>query len=111
MLMLFAASALLTASIRDFPLENGPVIPHCKVTYRTYGKMDADRSNVVVIPTWFNGLSEDWEKYIRPGGIVDPAKYYVIVMDALGDGNSSSPSNTKAFKPQKFPQFTVHDMV
>lgn len=43
--------------------------------------------------------------------MVDPAKYFVIVVDALGDGVSSSPSNSKTQPRMAFPAFTTHDMV
>jgi homoserine O-acetyltransferase/O-succinyltransferase len=42
---------------------------------------------------------------------VDPAKYFVIVVDALGNGVSSSPSNSKTQHGPDFPHFTEQDMV
>lgn len=110
-MLMLAAAALLTGSIGDFRLESGKTIPDCKITYRTFGQMNARRSNIVVIPTWFNGISDDWIRFIRAEGIVDNNKFYVIVIDALADGNSSSPSNHPTLQGEKFPDITIRDMV
>jgi len=42
---------------------------------------------------------------------VDPTKYFVIAVDALGDGVSSSPSNSTTQHGTAFPAFTIQDMV
>ncbi|MBK9170559.1 MAG: alpha/beta fold hydrolase [Bryobacterales bacterium] len=104
------ALALLTASLGDFRLENGQVIRDCRITYRTFGELNADRSNVILVPTWFNGVSEDWKQYIGRNGLLDDSRFYIIVVDALGNGNSSSPSN-HVRRGSAFPQFTIRDMV
>jgi homoserine O-acetyltransferase/O-succinyltransferase len=110
-MFLLLATALLTGLIGDFKLQSGQVLKDCQVTYRTYGKRNADSSNIVLFPTWFNGASEDAETYIKPGGLVDPSKFHVIVVDALGNGNATSPSNYKFATPQRFPRITINDMV
>jgi len=65
----------------------------------------------VLIPTWFTGTSAQWEGNIGVGKMVDSAKNFVIVVDALGDGVSSSPSNSKSQPRLQFPAFTTRDMV
>ncbi len=109
--MLLAAAALLTASIGDLHLENGKTIPDCRLSYRQFGTLNADRSNVVLIPTWFNGTSEDFSRFVASTGLVDPAGYFVIVVDALADGVSSSPSNQPGMKGAQYPFITIRDMV
>jgi homoserine O-acetyltransferase/O-succinyltransferase len=42
---------------------------------------------------------------------VDNGKYYVIAVDSLGDGKSSSPSNSKSQPGLNFPQFSIRDIV
>jgi len=76
-----------------------------KIGYRTYGRLAPDKSNAIVVLTWFGGTSEGLAGWIGPGNLYDSSKYYVIVIDALGDGVSSSPSNSK------LSQITVRDMV
>jgi homoserine O-acetyltransferase len=48
---------------------------------------------------------------VGPTGIINPAGLFVILVDALGDGVSSSPSNSKLQPRMQFPQFTIRDMV
>ncbi len=111
MLLLQAAATLLVASLGDCKLTSGMTLGDCRVTYRTYGTLNADRSNVVLFPTWFNGRSEDLEPLIGPGKIVDSSKYYVVVLDSLGNGHSSSPSNDPLRKGNTFPRISISDMV
>ncbi|MCW5962416.1 MAG: alpha/beta fold hydrolase [Bryobacterales bacterium] len=87
------ASILLSVSLGDLPLQTGGTLPDCRITYRAYGQLNAEKSNVILIPTWYNGRSEDLARFMGPGRLVDDNDYYVIVVDALGNGSSSSPSN------------------
>ena len=48
---------------------------------------------------------------IGPGKVVDSDKYFVIAVDALGDGVSSSPSNCEYQSNKNFPHITIKDMV
>lgn len=105
------ASILLSAFLGDLPLQSGGSLPGCRITYRTYGQLNADKSNVILIPTWYNGRSEDLARFVGPGRLVDDAVYYVIVVDALGNGSSSSPSNHASLRGNGFPNITIRDMV
>src|SRR5689334_4539033 len=99
------------ASIGDLKLQNGGVIRNCRIGYRTFGKLNTDKSNVVVFPTWAGGTTEQLQSSIRPGKLVDSTKYFVIAIDALSNGVSSSPSNSRLQPRMKFPQFTLSDTV
>jgi homoserine O-acetyltransferase len=99
------------ASVGPCILSGGGTINDCKVAYRTFGRMNAERSNVVLIPTWLLGRSEDWTPYLGARGYVDTTRFYAIVVDALGDGRSSSPSNVPASERQAFRGLTTGDMV
>lgn len=108
----FAADgSLQTASLGDFKLDSGQVIRDCRIGYRTYGELKADKSNVIVVTTWFGGTTAGLAGLIGAGKLYDSSKYYVISVDALGDGVSSSPSNSKAQTGPDFPQFSMRDMV
>ena len=100
-----------TASLGDFKLDSGQVIRDCRIGYRTYGELKADRSNVIVVTTWFGGTTAGLAGLIGTGRLYDSSKYYVVSIDALGDGVSSSPSNSSAQGGANFPQFTMRDMV
>ena len=106
-----AAQQLKFASLGNFQLENGQTIRGLKIGYRTLGKLNPQKSNVVVFPTWFTGTTKDLVDLIGPGKLVDSSKYYVILVDALGDGVTSSPSNSKDQPRMQFPRFTIRDMV
>ena len=99
------------ASLGDFKLESGEVIRDCRIGYRTFGQLNADKSNVVIVPTWANGTTAQMDGQFGPGRLLDTSKYYAIAVDALGNGVSSSPSNSPLQPHMKFPKFTVRDMV
>lgn len=99
------------ADLGNFPLENGQVIQNCRLGYRTFGKLNPSRSNAVLVPTWFTGTSQGKSFVARPGGIADSTKYFAIVVDALGNGVSSSPSTSTAQPGAQFPAFSIRDMV
>ena len=99
------------ADLGELKLESGAVIHGCKLGYRTLGSLNADRSNVVLYPTWFTGNSADLLATVAKGGFIDPASFYFIFVDALGDGVSCSPSNSVTQHGVDFPEFTIQDMV
>ena len=99
------------ANIGDLKLKNGGVIRNCRIGYRTFGKLDADKSNVIVFPTWAGGTTEQLQSNIGPGKLVDSTKYFVIAIDALSNGVSSSPSNSRLQPRMRFPRFTFRDTV
>ena len=114
-LHLFALVALAQqqqfANIGDLKLENGGVIRDCRIGYRTFGKLNGDKSNIIVFPTWAGGTTEQLQSSIGPGKLVDSTTYFVIAIDALSNGVSSSPSNSRLQPRMRFPQFTLRDTV
>jgi homoserine O-acetyltransferase len=102
---------LKTASIGDLLLENGQTIRDCKVAYRTFGALNSARSNAVLFPTWFSGTSKDLAALIGPGKLLDSPGSFIITVDALGDGLSSSASNSPTQPRMSFPRFSIRDMV
>ena len=75
------------------------------------GNLAAGRSNVVVLTTWFGGDSAGLLGWVGEGKLFDTSKFRIIIIDALGDGVSSSPSNSAEQPGEKFPRFTMRDMV
>ncbi|HQL91532.1 MAG TPA: alpha/beta fold hydrolase [Syntrophales bacterium] len=108
-----AEGELRLADLGDFRLESGQVIRECRVGYRTFGTLNRDRSNAVLFPTWFAGTSQDLVNLglIGPGRLADTSRWFVVAVDAFGNGVSSSPSNSKSQPGRSFPGFTVRDMV
>src|SRR3954453_5381929 len=95
------------ASLGDFKLGSGEVIRDCRIGYRTFGTLNADKSNVVLFTTWAGGTTEQLKSNIGPGRVVDSTKFFVVAVDALGNGVSSSPSNSKLQPRMSFPKFTL----
>ncbi|MCW3125804.1 MAG: Homoserine O-acetyltransferase [Bacteroidetes bacterium] len=96
-------------SIGDFPLENGQHITDCRIGYRTFGKLNATRSNAIIYPSAGGGTTFYMQFSVNKD--VDTTRFYLILIDALGNGVSSSPSNSTAQPKTSFPQFSIRDMV
>jgi len=108
----YAGQVQRFAELGDFRLDSGEVIRDCKVGYRTFGHLNANRSNAIIYPSWFGGTSEHLGKLIGgPEKLVDSTGFFIIAFDAFGNGISSSPSNSIRQPGDKFPVFTIHDMV
>lgn len=78
---------------RDFELKSGERLVDGYLTYKTHGVLNGDRSNVILHPTSFDATHWELEFQIGPGKTLDTDKYFVIVVDMLGNGVSMSPSN------------------
>ncbi|MCK0471174.1 alpha/beta fold hydrolase [Halalkalibacter sp. APA_J-10(15)] len=99
-------------SLGDVVLQSGQTLPQAFLAYKTYGTLNATKSNAIVYPTWFAGHHTDNEWLIGPDKALDPDKYFIIVPNMLGNGLSSSPSNTPApLDRSKFPLITIYDNV
>ena len=93
-------------------LQCGITLPDAKLAYATYGRLNAALDNVVVYPTRYGGSHADNEFLIGPGMALDPEKYFIIVPNMLGNGVSSSPSNTPVpLAGPDFPLITQYDNV
>jgi homoserine O-acetyltransferase len=99
------------ARLGDFKLESGARLRDCRIGYRTFGAINKDRSNVVLVTTWASGTTEQWVGNIGPGRLIDSTKYYVVAVDALSNGVSSSPSNSRLQPRMRFPVVTIRNMV
>jgi homoserine O-acetyltransferase len=101
------------ADIGDFALEEGGTIPNCKLAYVTFGELNASKDNAILVTTWYTGTSKIMEQvYIGKGRALDPDRYFIIVVNQIGDGLSSSPHNTPApHGMSKFPHVRIGDDV
>jgi homoserine O-acetyltransferase len=96
----------------DVRLQSGVVLKDAQLAYATYGKLNPGGDNVVLLPTFFTGTHLRNEFLFGPGRAIDPACHFVISINLIGNGFSSSPSNTAA--PQdgpRFPRVTLFDNV
>lgn len=96
----------------DYTLQCGKTLRDAKLAYKTYGTLNDDKSNAIVYPTWYSGQHVDNEWLIGEGMGLDPQKYFIVVPNMLGNGLSTSPSNTPPpYNGPRFPDVTVYDNV
>lgn len=96
----------------DLPLQSGAILRNAQLAYKSHGRLDAAKSNVILYPTHFAAHHGDIEWMIGPGRALDPDRYFIVVLDQLGNGLSSSPSNTAPPQDRmRFPGITILDDV
>jgi homoserine O-acetyltransferase len=95
----------------DLALESGEAIRGFRQSYVTHGALNAAKDNAVLICASIAGTAHRLDFLIGPGLALDPARWFVIGTDAIGNGRSTSPSNSKTQPGMAFPRFTIRDMV
>ncbi len=96
----------------DLDLQSGETLRSARLAYKTYGRLNSAKDNVVVFPTFFGGQHTHNEGMIGEGKALDPSKYFIIVPDMFGNGISSSPSNAiPPFNRARFPGVSLYDNV
>ena len=117
MLLAFALTLCIAANAQaepqtfllyDFEFENGSVLPELRVAYETQGKLNAGRDNAILLVHGTMGDRHAFDSAIGPGKTFDTEKNFVITVDAIGGGDSSSPKDGLG---QDFPRYTIRDMM
>ena len=115
-------------SDRPLRLDCGVELGPYRVAYQTYGTLNADKSNAVLICHALTGdqfVAEQhpvtgregwWESLIGPGKVLDPARYYIICSNVLGGcmgttGPLAKNPGTNQPWNLRFPVVTIGDMV
>ncbi|KAJ2549584.1 homoserine O-acetyltransferase [Coemansia sp. RSA 1933] len=110
-----------------FVCDHGGVLPSLDIAYETWGKLNGDRSNVILIHTGLSGSSHAhshakntnpgwWEAFIGSGKAIDTDKFFVICTNVIGGCYGSTgpwsvdPSTGKRYATT-FPLLTVNDIV
>jgi homoserine O-acetyltransferase len=108
-------------------LDWGGVLREFDIAYESWGRMNADRSNVILLHTGLSASSHAhstpenpqpgwWEKFIGPGLALDTDKYHIICTNVIGGCyGSTGPSSIDPADGQRyatrFPILTMEDMV
>ena len=110
-------------------LDCGRTLPNVTVAYRTYGTLNAAKSNAILVCHALTGdqyVAESnpetgrpgwWDRMVGPGAAVDTNKYFVISSNVLGGCmGTTGPGSPHAERPDQpwgtdFPVITIHDMV
>jgi len=101
-----------TFDLGDINLLSGKILKSTKLTYKTYGTLNKNSDNVIVLPTFYTGTHKRNEGFFGKDRAIDPNKYFIISINMFGNGFSSSPSNSP--KPQAgphFPDITLWDNI
>lgn len=99
-------------NLGNFALEGGMTLPNAKLSYVTHGALNADKSNAILVPSFYAGDHHGYDFLIGPGKALDPNKYFIVATDMFGNGQSSSPSNTPSpFEGPNFPEISTRDNV
>jgi homoserine O-acetyltransferase len=104
---------------RDFRFHSGEVLPELKLHYTTVGQPAYDArgqvTNAVLILHGTGGFEQQFLVRTQfagilfvPGGILDLARYFIILPDGIGHGKSSKPSDGLHVR---FPRYDYDDMV
>jgi homoserine O-acetyltransferase/O-succinyltransferase len=97
--------------IGDLTLESGDVIKDFAISYVTHGTLNARKSNAILMVTAISGNHHRLDFVIGPGKALDTDRYFIIATDAIGNGLTTSPSNSTAQPRMTFPKFSIRDMV
>src|SRR5579871_4067734 len=102
--------------IPNFHTESGVTLPQARVVYATYGRLNSDKSNAILMPSHYMANFHGYEWLIKteqaPQRCLDPSKLFLVATELCGNGNSSSPSNTpEPHHGPRFPVMTIRDNV
>ena len=92
----------------DFQFEDGSVLPDLRVAYDTQGTLAPAHDNAILLIPGAIGDRHAFDPMIGPGNTFDTDKYFVITIDPVGGGESSSPAEGMG---QEFPRYTIRDMM
>lgn len=99
------------AELGNLALESGEKIIDYRQTYVTHGTLAGDKSNAVLVLPAITSTHHRLDFLIGPGRALDPAKWFVIAVDAIGNGLATSPSNSAHQPRMQFPRFAIRDMI
>lgn len=99
------------ASLGRLSLQSGDAIHDLRISYVVHGSLDDGSKPVIFGLCAIGSTHHRLDFLIGASRALDPSRYTIIVIDALGNGLSSSPSNSPTQPGEQFPQFTIRDMV
>jgi homoserine O-acetyltransferase/O-succinyltransferase len=98
-------------ALGDLPLESGQAIRDFEISYVTHGTRAPAGDNVILVLTAIGSTHHRLDFLTGPGRPLDPDRYFIICADAIGNGLSTSPSNSQTQADLAFSRFTIRDMV
>jgi len=102
---------LAEAALGELALESGEAIVDYRQSYVTHGALDRDKRNAILVCASLTGNHHRLDFLIGPGKALDPARWFIVATDPIGNGLSTSPSTSESQPRMRFPRFTIRDMV
>ena len=109
------------------PLDSGQVLERVEIAYETYGALNPDKSNAILVchaltmdqyvasPHPVTGKPGWWSHSVGPGNVIDTDRYFVICANVIGSCMGSTGPQSLASDGQpygmRFPVITIRDMV
>ena len=78
----------------DFQVQSGEVIRDARIVWKSYGTLSPQKDNVVLYPCSYGAKHDDMEWLVRPEGILDPTRWFVIIPNMFSNGHSSGAAET-----------------
>ena len=101
----------LRHELGDLPLESNDVLHDAFVSYVVHGDPHRLRDRAILVNTAIGSTHHRLDFLIGEGAPLDTRRWCVVVVDALGNGLSSSPSNSVRQPGVQFPRVSIRDMV
>lgn len=95
----------------DLALESGAAIRDCGISWVEHGIADPDGARTIVGFTAIGATHHRLDFLIGPGRALDTTRYRIVVIDALANGLSTSPSNSRQQAGPAFPRIAIRDMI
>lgn len=97
----------------NFTLEEGETLRGAKLAYTTHGQLSPAKDNAILITTWYSGTHKIFhDAYIGTEHALNPDKYFIVVIDQIGNGLSTSPHSTDGpYAMGRFPHVRIGDDV
>lgn len=90
----------------DVTLASGARLENATLAYVTRGTLSPRGDNAILFPTYYTGTHRENLAMVGPGRALDPSRYFIVIVNLLGNGESSSPSNHP-----RFPEVSLLDNV
>jgi homoserine O-acetyltransferase len=100
-------------SIGRLDLEEGGSIADCRLAYATFGTLNEAKDNAILVTTWYSGTHQIFrDVYIGPDHALNPERYFIVVINQIGSGLSTSPHNAPDdIAMSQFPKVRIGDDV
>jgi homoserine O-acetyltransferase/O-succinyltransferase len=95
----------------DLELESGELIRDFELSYVAHGELDSERSNAVLVAASLSGNHHRLDFLIGPDKALDPSRHFIVCVDPIGNGLTTSPSTSASQPGMRFPRFSIRDMV